>query len=62
MSINDIIERLEDIKNIGQILAISLEANGDDPHIIRGVSIINRELASVIKEITAGQDEQSGGS
>jgi len=62
MSINDIIERLEDIKNIGQILAISLEANGDDPHIIRSVSIINRELASVIKEITAGQDEQSGGS
>ena len=58
----DIKEKLEDIKTIGQILAISLEANGDDPHIIRSVSIINRELASVIKEITIGQDKQSGGS
>lgn len=62
MDIKDIIEKLEDIKTIGQILAISLEANGDDPHIIRSVSIINRELASVIKEITIGQDKQSGGS
>lgn len=62
MDIKDIIEKLEDIKTIGQILAISLEANKDDPHIIRSVSIINRELASVIKEITIGQDKQSGGS
>ena len=61
MDIKDIIEKLEDIKTIGQLLEVSLEANEDDPNIIRSVSIINRKLASVIEEATAGQDEQSGG-
>jgi len=61
MDIKDMIEKLEDIKNIGQMLEISLQANGDDPSVIRSVSIINRKLASVIKEAKAGKSEQSGG-
>lgn len=62
MDIKDMIEKLEDIKNIGQMLEISLQANEDDPNIIRSVSIINRELASVIEEAKAEQDKKSGGS
>ncbi len=62
MDIKKMIEKLEDIKNIGQMLEISLQANEDDPNIIRSVSIINRELASVIEEVKVGQDKKSGGS
>lgn len=62
MDIKDMIEKLEDIKNIGQMLEISLQANEDDPNIIRSVSIINRELASVIEEAKTQQDKKSGGS
>lgn len=61
MDIKDIIEKLEDIKNIGELLAVSLEVNKDDLHIIRSVNIINRKLASVIEEATAEQNKQSGG-
>lgn len=61
MDIKDVIEKLEDIKNIGQLLEVSLEANEDDPSIIRSVSIINNKLESVIKEVTAEQNKQSGG-
>lgn len=60
MDIKDIIEELEDIKNIGQMLEISLQANEDDPNTIRRVSIINRKLASVIEEATAGQGKKPG--
>ena len=61
MDIKDIVEKLKDIKNIGQMLEISLEANEDDPNIVRSVSIINKGLASVIEEATAGDDNPSGG-
>ena len=61
MDIKDLIEELEDIRNIGQMLEISLQANEDDPNIIRSVSIINRKLASVIEEATAGLDKKQGG-
>ncbi len=54
MDRKDMIEKLEDIKNIGQLLEISLQANEDDPNIIRSVRIINRKLASVIEEAEAG--------
>ena len=50
MDMKDMIEELEDIKNIGQMLEVSLQANEDDPNIIRSVSIINRKLASVIEK------------
>ena len=60
MDIKDMIEKLEDIKNIGQMLEISLQANEDDPNVIRSVSIINRKLASVIEKATAGQDKKAG--
>lgn len=33
MDIKDLIEELEDIRNIGQMLEISLQANEDDPNI-----------------------------
>lgn len=62
MNMKEIIEKLEDIKNIGQMLEISLQANEDDPNIIRSVSILNRELASVIEEAKAEPDKKSGGS
>ncbi len=61
MDIKDMIEKLEDIKNIGQMLEISLQANEDDPNVIRSVSIINRKLASVIEKATAGLDKKQGG-
>lgn len=61
MDMKDLIEELEDIKNIGQMLEISLQANEDDPNIIRSVSIINRKLAAVIEKATAGLDKKQGG-
>ena len=61
MDRKDMIEELEDIKNIGQMLEISLQANEDDPNIIRSVSIINRKLADVIEKATAEQDKKPGG-
>ena len=61
MDIKDIIEEPEDIKNISQLLEISLQANEDDPNIIRSVSIINRNLTFVIEKAIAGQNKQSGG-
>ena len=61
MDMKDMIEKLEDIKNIGQLLEISLQANEDDPNIIRSVSIINRKLVSVIEEAEAGENKKSGG-
>ena len=62
MNMKEIIEKLEDIKNIGQMLEISLQANEDDPNIIRSVSILNRELATVIEEAKEELDKKSGGS
>lgn len=50
MDRKDMMEELEDIKNIGQMLEISLQANEDDPNIIRSVSIINRKLAAVMEK------------
>ncbi len=61
MDMKDLIEELEDIKNIGQMLEISLQANEDDPNIIRSVSIINRKLAAVIEKAMAEQDKKPGG-
>ena len=61
MDRKDMIEELEDIKNIGQMLEISLQANEDDPNIIRSVSIINRKLAVVIEKAMAEEDKKSGG-
>lgn len=61
MDMKDMIEELEDIKNIGQMLEISLQANEDDPNIIRSVSIINRKLAAVIEKAMAEQDKKPGG-
>ena len=61
MDRKDMIEELEDIKNIGQMLEISLQANEDDPNIIRSVSIINRKLAAVMEKAMAEQDKKPGG-
>ena len=61
MDMKDMIEELEDIKNIGQMLEISLQTNEDDPNIIRSVSVINRKLAAVIEKATAEKDKKSGG-
>ncbi len=61
MDRKDMIEELEDIKNIGQMLEISLQANEDDPNIIRSVSIINKKFAAVIEKAIAEQDKKSGG-
>ena len=61
MDMKDMIEELEDRKNIGQMLESSLQANEDDLNIIRSVSIINRKLAAVIEKSTAEKDKKSGG-
>ena len=61
MDRKDMIEELEDIKNIGQMLEISLQANEDDTNIIRSVSIINKKFAAVIEKAIAEQDKKSGG-
>lgn len=41
---------LEDIRNIVQLLKMSLLNNEDDPHICRSVDIIDKMLKSVIHE------------
>ena len=61
MDRKDMIEELEDIKNIGQMLEISLQTNEGDPNIIRSVSIINRKLAAVIEKAMAEKDKKPGG-
>ncbi|MEY8333963.1 hypothetical protein AALB53_12785 [Lachnospiraceae bacterium 47-T17] len=61
MDMKDMIEELEDRKNIGQMLESSLQANEDDLNIIRSVSIINRKLAVVIEKAMAEEDKKSGG-
>ena len=61
MDRKDMIEELEDRKNIGQMLESSLQANEDDLNIIRSVSIINRKLAVVIEKAMAEEDKKSGG-
>ena len=43
------------------MLEISLQANEDDPNIIRSVSIINKKFAAVIEKAIAEQDKKSGG-
>ncbi|MBP3475316.1 MAG: hypothetical protein J6K48_03230 [Lachnospiraceae bacterium] len=48
--IDDLQEKLEDIQNITQLLEMSLANNGDDPHIIKSVGIIDKMLAAIIKE------------
>ena len=61
MDMKDMIEELEDRKNIGQMLESSLQANEDDLNIIRSVSIINRKLAVVIEKAMAEEGKKSGG-
>ena len=61
MDMKDMIEELEDRKNIGQMLESSLQANEDDLNIIRSVSIINKKFAAVIEKAIAEQDKKSGG-
>jgi hypothetical protein len=61
MDMKDMIEELEDIKNIGQMLEISLQTKEDNHNIIRSVSIINRKLAAVIDKATAEKDKKPGG-
>ena len=61
MDMKDMIEELEDIKNIGQMLEISLQTNEDNHNIIRSVSIINRKLAAVIEKAMAEKDKKPGG-
>ena len=61
MDMKDMIEELEDRKNIGQMLESSLQANEDDLNIIRSVSIMNRKLAVVIEKAMAEEDKKSGG-
>ena len=61
MDMKDMLEELEDRKNIGQMLESSLQANEDDLNIIRSVSIINRKLAVVIEKAMAEEDKKSGG-
>lgn len=48
--IDNLQEKLEDIQNITQLLEMSLANNGDDPHIIRSVNIIDRMIAKCIGE------------
>lgn len=44
-------EDMKDILNIVQLLAISLEDNEEDDHVIRSVNVIQRLIKSVIDRI-----------
>lgn len=44
-------EELEDILNIMQLLAVSLEDNEEDSHIIRSVHVIQKMIKAVIDRI-----------
>ena len=41
-------EELEDVLNIVQLLAVSLEDNEEDSHIIRSVDVIQKMIKAVI--------------
>lgn len=43
-------ESLEDIKNVVQLLEMSLVNNEDDKHIVRSVNIINKMLNTVLND------------
>lgn len=43
-------ESLEDIKNVVQLLEMSLVNNGDDKHIVRSVNVINKMLNTVLND------------
>ena len=47
-AIDNLEESLHDIKNIVQLLEISLQSNEDDRHIVRSVDIINKMVTTVI--------------
>lgn len=44
-------EDMEDVLNIVQLLAVSLEDNEDDSHIIRSVRVIQKMIKAVIDRI-----------
>lgn len=44
-------EDMEDVLNIVQLLAVSLEDNEDDSHIIRSVHVIQKMIKAVIDRI-----------
>ncbi|EOS24680.1 hypothetical protein C804_05151 [Lachnospiraceae bacterium A4] len=44
-------EELEDVLNIVQLLAVSLEDNEEDSHIIRSVDVIQKMIKAVIDRI-----------
>lgn len=41
---------LEDVRNIIQLLEMSLESNQDDEHIIKSVSIIHKMVSAVMEK------------
>lgn len=50
-SLESIREELEDILNIVQLLAVSLDDNEEDSHIIRSVDVIQKMIKAVIDRI-----------
>ncbi len=44
-------EDMEDILNVVQLLAVSLDDNGEDSHIIRSVHVIQKMIKAVIDRI-----------
>lgn len=44
-------EELEDVLNIVQLLAVSLDDNEEDSHIIRSVDVIQKMIKAVIDRI-----------
>lgn len=48
-AIEEITEKMRDIRNVVQLLEISLKSNEDDGHIVRSVGVIDKMLASVVE-------------
>ena len=44
-------EDMEDVLNVVQLLAVSLDDNGEDSHIIRSVDVIQKMIKAVIDRI-----------
>ena len=44
-------EDMEDVLNVVQLLAVSLDDNGEDSHIIRSVHVIQKMIEAVIDRI-----------
>jgi len=48
--VEEVIEKVKDVRNVLQLLEMSLQINEDDGHVARSVTVIDKMLASVLEQ------------